>query len=123
MMNALVVDDSAVIRKITRRILENLSFNVLEAADGVEASQVCFDDMPDIIFLDWNMPEMNGLDFLKDLRGMPYGNEPKVIFVTTENDIARIRCAIEAGADEYIMKPFNEHIIREKLAQVGLPVD
>ncbi|MEJ2227599.1 MAG: response regulator [Alphaproteobacteria bacterium] len=123
MMNALVVDDSAVIRKITRRILENLSFHVDEAADGVEASRVCYEDMPDIIFLDWNMPEMNGLEFLKDLRNMPFGGEPKVIFVTTENDIARIRCAIEAGADEYIMKPFNEHIIREKLAQIGLPVD
>ncbi|MEJ2124541.1 MAG: response regulator [Alphaproteobacteria bacterium] len=123
MMNALVVDDSAVIRKITRRILENLSFHVDEAADGVEASRVCYEDMPDIIFLDWNMPEMNGLEFLKDLRNMPFGGEPKVIFVTTENDISRIQCAIEAGADEYIMKPFNEHIIREKLAQIGMPVD
>jgi two-component system, chemotaxis family, chemotaxis protein CheY len=123
MKHALVVDDSAVIRKITRRILENLNFQVVEAADGVAAIQACYEDMPDVIFLDWNMPEMNGLDFLKDLRQMPFGREPKVIFCTTEHEIGKIRCAIETGADEYIMKPFDEAIIKEKLEQIGVSTE
>lgn len=120
MMHALVVDDSSVIRKIARRMLEGMAFEVAEAPDAAAAMQQCAIAMPDIILLDWNMPETSGLEFLIELRKMPHGGEPKVIFCTTENHQEKILHAMEAGADEYIMKPFNEHIIREKLEQVGI---
>jgi two-component system, chemotaxis family, chemotaxis protein CheY len=120
MMHALVVDDSSVIRKIARRMLEGMEFDVDEAHDAATAIRQCAIAMPDFILLDWNMPEMSGLEFLIELRKMPHGCEPKVIFCTTENHQEKILRAMEAGADEYIMKPFNEHIIREKLEQVGI---
>jgi len=120
MKYALVVDDSAVIRRIIRRMLENLEFRVVEAEDAMAAMRACDDSMPDVILLDWNMPEISGLEFLKDLRQRPGGAEPKVIFCTTENQVTKIQNAIECGADEYIMKPFNEFIIKEKLEQIGM---
>lgn len=120
MKNALVVDDSAVIRRIIRRMLENLEFSVVEAEDAMAAMRACDISMPDVILLDWNMPEVSGLEFLRELRMKPGGAEPKVIFCTTENHITKIQSAIESGADEYIMKPFNEFIIREKLEQIGI---
>jgi two-component system chemotaxis response regulator CheY len=120
MRRALVVDDSSVIRKIARRMLEGMQFTVKEAPDAASAMQVCTEEMPDFILLDWNMPETSGLEFLVQLRKMPRGGEPKVIFCTTENHQEKILSAMEAGADEYIMKPFNEFIIREKLEQVGV---
>ena len=76
--------------------------------------------MPDVILLDWNMPVMDGIDFLRELRNLPGGDIPKVIFCTTENDIESIQKAIDAGANEYIMKPFDSEIIQAKFAQVGL---
>lgn len=120
MKHALVVDDSSVIRKIARRMLESLHFEVAEAPDAAAAMKFCSESMPDFILLDWNMPETSGLEFLVELRKMPHGTDPKVIFCTTENHQNKILSAMEAGADEYIMKPFNEYIIREKLEQVGI---
>jgi two-component system chemotaxis response regulator CheY len=120
MKSCLVVDDSRVIRKVARRILEELEFDISEAEDGQEALNFCHDTMPDVILLDWNMPVMNGLDFLKALRLSPGGESPVVLFCTTENDMSHISQAISAGADEYIMKPFDREIIQAKLAQVGL---
>ncbi len=120
MKSCLVVDDSRVIRKVARRILEELSFDTSEAVDGKEALDHCTEDMPDVILLDWNMPVMNGLDFLKALRQAPGGDAPVVVFCTTENDMGHISQAISAGADEYIMKPFDREIIEAKFAQVGL---
>nr|WP_287157886.1 response regulator [Euryhalocaulis sp.] len=119
-MTCLLVDDSRVIRKVARRILEDLDFECREAADGSEALKACRQDMPDLILLDWNMPVMNGLDFLKTLRKEPSGEVPKVVFCTTENDMAHITEALRHGADEYIMKPFDSDIIASKLAEVGL---
>jgi two-component system chemotaxis response regulator CheY len=121
MPQALVVDDSPVIRKIARHMLEAIGFEVREAADGAAALQRCTEAMPDVILLDWSMPVMSGIEFLKQLRKTGNGGKPKVVFCTTENSAANIRYAIEAGADEYIMKPFDEFIIREKLAQIGFP--
>lgn len=120
MKSCLVVDDSRVIRKVARQILEELEFDISEAVDGKEALDFCRGEMPDVILLDWNMPVMNGLDFLKALRLSPGGDAPVVLFCTTENDMNHIAQAISAGADEYIMKPFDREIIQSKLAQVGL---
>jgi two-component system chemotaxis response regulator CheY len=122
MKQALVVDDSPVIRKIARQMLERMNFNVREAEDGAAAVQNCTAAMPDMILLDWNMPVMSGFDFLKQLRAMPGGGQPKVVFCTTENSFEMIQQAMNAGADEYIMKPFDEFIIREKLQQIGFIV-
>ena len=120
MKHCLVVDDSAVIRKVARRILEGLEFRISEAEDGEKALAVCRDDMPDAVLLDWNMPVMDGYEFLKHLRQMPNGAEPKVLFCTTENDVGHIARALHAGANEYIMKPFDWDIVTAKFQEVGL---
>jgi two-component system chemotaxis response regulator CheY len=122
MKHCLVVDDSAVIRKVARRIIEGMSLRVTEAEDGLQALESCKQKMPDVILLDWNMPVMDGYDFLRDLRQRPGGKEPKVVFCTTENDIAHIARAMHAGADEYIMKPFDREILASKFQQVGMTV-
>ena len=120
MKNCLIVDDSRVIRKVSRHIVETLGFTVDEAADGQEALAKCDARMPDVILLDWNMPVMSGIEFLAKLRERPAGKAPKVVFCTTENDVAHIREAIDAGADEYVMKPFDGEILESKLAEAGV---
>ena len=120
MKTCLVVDDSSIVRKIARRILEGLSFEVVEAEDGVDALVVCKRAMPEAILLDWNMPVMDGYHFLTHLRRMPGGDAPKVVFCTTENDVAHISRALHAGANEYIMKPFDKDIVAAKFQEVGL---
>jgi two-component system chemotaxis response regulator CheY len=116
----LVVDDSRVVRKVARRILEDLGFEVAEAGDGVEALAWVRTAMPDAVLLDWNMPAMNGLEFLRQLRREPGGEAPRVVFCSVENDLDRIREALDAGADEYIMKPFDGDIVASKLALAGV---
>jgi two-component system chemotaxis response regulator CheY len=116
----LVVDDSRVVRKVARRILESQGFSVREAEDGQVALAACRESMPDSVLLDWNMPVMNGIEFLKALRQEFGPNKPPVMFCTTENDISFIEQAIEHGAQEFIMKPFDEEILLGKFAQVGL---
>ncbi len=120
MKSCLIVDDSRVIRMVARKILEELQFDTLEAADGKEALDSCVQNMPDAVLLDWNMPVMDGLEFLRELRRMSGGDTPIVVLCTTENDLDHIRKAMEAGANEYIMKPFDSEIIQSKFAQVGL---
>lgn len=120
MKSCLVVDDSKVIRRVARRILEELNFSIEEAEDGRDAWEQCQRNLPDVVLLDWNMPVMNGLEFLRTLRGAALPRQPIVIFCTTENDLAHIRVAVDAGADEYIMKPFDRDIMEAKLIQVGL---
>ncbi len=119
MKSCLVVDDSKVIRKVARHILETLDFDVREAGDGREALESCTQRAPDVVLLDWNMPVMSGMEFLRALRRVEGGDAPKVVFCTTENDIAHIRAAIEAGADEYVMKPFDRETLHAKLQIVG----
>lgn len=116
----LIVEDSRVIRRVTRTIMDGLGFNCTEAEHGQEAVAACEKAMPDIILLDWNMPVMSGIDFLKKLRTMPKGDTPKVIFCTTENDFNHIQEGMAAGANEYIMKPFDSDIIKSKLEMLGL---
>ena len=99
MKSCLVVDDSSVVRKVARRILEDLDYIVDEAEDGQEAFDKCRQEMPDAILLDWQMPIMSGLEFLKLLRGYVGGHVPRVVYMVTENDIGQI-------AIDYMMKPF-----------------
>ena len=120
MKSCLIVDDSRVIRMVARRILEQLSFEIEEAVDGKDAFSACQRRMPDAILLDWNMPVMNGIDFLRLLRGTSGGASPVVVFCTTENDMSHIKEAMEAGANEYIMKPFDRDIVEAKFSQAGL---
>jgi len=120
MKRCLIVDDSRVVRKVARRIVEDLNFTADEAADGQQALESCRSAMPDAVLLDWNMPVMNGIDFLRALRREPGGDSPKVVFCTTENDLSHIAEAMRSGADEYIMKPFDSEIIESKFGEVGL---
>lgn len=120
MKSCLVVDDSKVVRMVARKILEGLNFQIVEAENGQIAMAECVKAMPDAILLDWHMPVMSGIDFLRGLRKMDGGQTPVVVFCTTENDIQHIQEAILAGANEYIMKPFDSEIIESKFTQVGL---
>lgn len=116
----LIVDDSRIIRKVARRIVEGLGLEVDEAADGAEALTFCAATMPDIVLLDWSMPVMDGLTFLRRLRDLPGGDRPKVLFCTIETRADRIAEALSAGADDYVMKPFDGVILQSKLAEVGV---
>ena len=120
MTQALIVDDSPVIRKVARRIFDLMGFETTEAEDGQKALAACGFLMPDLILLDWNMPVMDGFAFLKELRKMPEGRKPKVLLCTTENDVAHIARAMHAGADGYIMKPFDKDFMQAKVQQVGI---
>jgi two-component system chemotaxis response regulator CheY len=119
MKTCLIVDDSKVVRKVARKILEDLGFICAEAEDGQQALDACMVQMPEAILLDWNMPVMNGIEFLRKLRAAPKGDVPKVVFCTTENDFSFIQEALTAGANEYIMKPFDSEIVQSKFMQIG----
>jgi two-component system, chemotaxis family, chemotaxis protein CheY len=120
MKTCLIVDDSRVVRKVAGRIVANMKFRVEEAVDGAEALAKCRDAMPDVILLDWNMPVMNGLDFLRAVRREEGGNTPKIVFCSTETDRDHITEALRSGADEFVMKPFDSEILQSKFAEVGL---
>ena len=120
MPDCLVVDDSRVVRRVARGMLERLGFMVREAADGAEALRACRAGRPDLILLDRNMPVMDGIEFLKRLRDTYGSSEPTVVMCTTEAAQDRIMEGLEAGADEYVMKPFDEAILMDKLSMVGL---
>lgn len=115
----LIVDDSRVIRKVSRRILEALGYTVSEAENGEEALGKCMQAMPDLILLDWNMPLMGGLEFVTALRGIQGEYRPKVVFCTTNSENDDIRKGIEAGADEYVIKPFDHHTLHRKIQGIG----
>jgi two-component system chemotaxis response regulator CheY len=115
----LIVDDSRVVRKISRRIVESLGYTVVEAENGDEALARCHDDLPNLILLDWNMPVMTGLEFITKLREIGCRFRPKAVFCTSKNDAQDIAQGINAGADEYIIKPFDEATLRAKLEKIG----
>lgn len=116
----LVVDDSSVVRKVARRILERHGFTVREAEDGQKALDACRAEMPRAILLDRNMPVLDGIGFLRALRAEYGPDEPIVVMCTTEAGTERILEGLEAGAQEYVMKPFDEEILLDKLTQAGL---
>lgn len=120
MKTCLIVDDSRVVRKVARQIFEALGFACTEAEDGKQALDACLKSLPDVILLDWNMPVMSGIEFLRELRKLADGQKPIVVFCTTENDMKHIQEALSSGANEYIMKPFDADIVRSKLIQLGV---
>ncbi|MGD0938429.1 MAG: response regulator [Terracidiphilus sp.] len=121
MSKVLVVDDSRTIRTIVRRILTELGYGVCEAGNGVEALKVfeAEKDAVKLVLVDWNMPEMNGFELLKSLRQDSSLSWLKIVMVTTETEMDHMASALEAGADEYIMKPFTKDILVEKLEYIG----
>jgi two-component system chemotaxis response regulator CheY len=120
MKQCLVVDHSPALRTVARRILEELHYVVGEAEDGLAALSACRAAMPDLVFLDWNLPHMKGVEFVKALRGLSNGDHPRILFCATENNRREIASAIAAGANEYVQKPFDTGQIRSKLAAIGL---
>lgn len=116
----LVVDDSRVVRKAARRFMEGFGFTVREAGDGSEALIACRELLPEVVLLDWNMPVMDGVTFLRAARAEFGPDQPVIILCTTEIAFEKIMEALEAGAQEYVMKPFDAEILGSKLAQIGL---
>lgn len=116
----LLVDDSDIVRKVMRRIVEPMGFDVHEANNGLNAVEHCKTAMPDVILLDFNMPEMDGMEALKNIRALPNGGDVVIIFCTTVNEMDFIANAISSGANEYVMKPFDAEIIRGKFEQLGV---
>ena len=120
-MKALVIDDSKAMRSILKRILKDLGFEVFEAANGQEGlERLAKVGAPDLALVDWNMPEMNGLEFVRAVRSDPAYNNLRLMMVTTETETERVAAALEAGANEYIMKPFPKDALIEKLAMLGI---
>lgn len=120
-MNALIIDDSRAMRRILKQIVTGLGFDVLEAGNGKEGLETLFSSEDiGLVLVDWNMPEMNGLEFVEAVRAMPeYGTLP-LVMVTTESEPARMARALIAGVDEFVMKPFTPDILLEKLNLIGV---
>jgi two-component system chemotaxis response regulator CheY len=120
-MHALVIDDSKATRVILKGILESLGFDVLQAGDGREAIER-MEQAADIVIalVDWNMPVMNGYEFIQHIRSYSRYDETKLMMVTTEAGMEQVIDALEAGADEYLMKPFTSDAIIEKLGLLGI---
>jgi two-component system chemotaxis response regulator CheY len=123
-MRAIVVDDSRSMRAIVSRQLRELGFEVHEAANGQEALARLHDGAPiDLVLLDWNMPEMDGLEVLSLIRSEPAHKNVRVMLVTTESEMSQVSVALDAGASEYLMKPFDREALVEKLVLLGLDVN
>jgi two-component system chemotaxis response regulator CheY len=120
-VRALIVDDSRATRGIIRKILSEIGFEVFEAQHGVEALERLKEmGHADVLLVDWNMPEMNGYDFLCSVRANPLYDKVPLMMVTSETEVSQIAKALKAGANEYIMKPFSKEVIREKLSLLGV---
>ncbi len=115
-MRALVIDDSRAVRMVLCKFLRELGHESVEAGDGLEAlTQLEVSEQVDIALVDWNMPNMNGLEFVKAVRSQRTYDEMRIMMVTTETEIEKVALALEAGANEYVMKPFTKEMIQEKL--------
>ena len=121
-MQSLVIDDSRAMRLILRRMLRELGFTVGEATNGREGLDELTATQPELVLLDWNMPEMSGIEFLQSMRRPPYASTAKVLMVTTESEVAQVIRALGAGADEYLMKPFTKAAVLDKLHLLGFEV-
>ena len=121
MPRVLIVDDSRAMRGILRRMLSGLGFIVAEASNGREAfDRLLAGETADLVLVDWNMPELNGYDFIVAVRSDPMFNRLRLMMVTTETEMPQVTRALAAGADEYVMKPFTPDVISGKLALLGL---
>ncbi len=120
MQICLVVDDSEVIRKVARQIVSDLHFVPVSAANGQEALERCRTEMPDAVLVDWHMPMMDGIDFIAALREEAGGDEPRIFYCISENDPKTILKAFQAGADDYLLKPFERDEVAQKFAEAGL---
>ena len=120
-MRALIVDDSRAIRSMIGRMMRELGFEVIEAEHGVEALQK-LEEHPslDLMLSDWNMPQMDGLTLVQSVRADPRFSQMRIVMVTTETEMGHVIRALEAGADEYIMKPFTADVLRDKLELLEL---
>jgi two-component system, chemotaxis family, chemotaxis protein CheY len=122
-MRAMVIDDSKATRMILARMLQGLGLEVAHAGNGREAlEQLAEAAAPDLFLVDWNMPEMSGIDFVRAVRNPPYASTARIVMVTTETETPQMVEALQAGADEYVMKPFTPDTILSKLRLVGLDV-
>jgi len=120
-MQALVIDDSRAMRLILSRMLRELGLDVVEAADGRQALTRIEEGLaPALMLIDWNMPEMTGIEFVAAVRKPPFNSTARLVMVTTETEVVQVLRALEAGADEYVMKPFTKDAIFEKLQLLGL---
>lgn len=122
----LIIDPSSMVRRVAARIIRELGLDALDAKTGQEGLDVCADRMPDAIMIDWTLPDMQADQFLNELDGIlarSNGARPTVIFCSGERSVSRIVDALKAGADEYIMKPFDSDIIRSKFVLAGLIED
>ena len=120
MSSCLIADDSKVIRLLLSKIISNLGFSVIEAEDGEEVVELTQIKEPDLVIMDWNLPVLDGIDALYKIRELRLSKRPRVIFCASGSDMGRISQAIEGGADDYIMKPFDEDIVATKLTILGL---
>jgi two-component system chemotaxis response regulator CheY len=117
----MVIDDSKATRMILGRMLQELGVEVAHAANGREAlDQLDGRPEPELFLVDWNMPEMTGIEFVRAVRRPPYSSAARIVMVTTETEGAQMVRALEAGADEYVMKPFTKETISSKLKLLGI---
>jgi len=121
-VHALVIDDSKSIRSILAKILLGVGFTVEEAANGLEALDFIKKEKVDLALVDWNMPDMDGREFIQEVRKKAPTKDMRMVMVTTETAITKVAEALEAGADEYIMKPFTKKMIIEKLVLMDLNI-
>jgi two-component system chemotaxis response regulator CheY len=122
-VQALVIDDSRAMRLILGRMLRELGLDVTEAANGLDGLEQLDGGLaPTLMLVDWNMPEMTGIEFVEAVRKPPYSSGAKVVMVTTETEVPQVVRALEAGADEYVMKPFTKESIFEKLQLLGVDI-
>lgn len=116
----MIADDSPVIRKVARRLLEDMKFVVVEASDGEEALMLARDNMPDAVLIDWEMPGLSGLELVAQLSALPEAAETKLIYCTSEMLLAEMTRAKRAGAHGFLMKPFNRQVLIAKFGELGL---
>ena len=120
MATCLIADDSKVIRMLLSKIVSNLGFSVIEAEDGEEAVEITQIKNPDLIIMDWSLPVLEGIDVLYKIRDLRLAKSPKIVFCSSSSDLNRIQQALNGGADDYIIKPFDEDIVASKLTILGL---
>jgi len=119
----LVIEDTSITREILRILLTKLGFVVSDVPDAMVGLDLCAGGMPDLVLVDWNLPGIDGIEFVSRMRKLPGGASPKVVMCTIENDLTHIQRALANGADEYLMKPFNLEVLARKLDSLGFPVD